>query len=145
MEKPSYYQRHREELCEIMREYDAVRRAETRAFLEEHPECVPKYRELLRRKYYNTSSNKIYKEINLLLKDDKISDVLKTFLSDTLIGDKYKVFTPKMIEALKLIYAIKPSQNKLDLKVDGEDERAFTPTPTTENDEASQEEDHRYF
>ena len=106
---------------------------------------MPKYRELLRRKYYNTSSNKIYKEINLLLKDDKISDVLKTFLSDTLIGDKYKVFTPKMIEALKLIYAIKPSQNKLDLKVDGEDERAFTPTPTTENDEASQEEDHRYF
>jgi len=139
MDKPSYYERHREELCARMREQDAERRAETRAFLEENPQCVPKYRELLRRKYYKTSSNKIYREITHLLNDDGISEVLKTFLADTLIDGKYRVFTPKMMEAFKLIYAIEHQQNKLDSRVDGEAKRA--PAPTTATAEAPQEEE----
>lgn len=138
MEKPSYYERHREELCARMREQDARRRAELRSFLEEHPECTAKNRELMRRKYYTTSSNKILKRINILLESEGVSEVLKAFLRDTLIGKKYRVFTPKVMEALELVYAVEGGQNNLERVVDGE--AKGTPAPA-EDEEASQEED----
>ena len=137
MEKPSYYERHREELCARMREQDARRRAELRAFLEEHPECIAKNRELMRRKYYTTSSNKILKRINALLEGEGVSEVLKAFLRDTLVGSKYRVFTPKMMDALEHVYAVKDGQNNLERVVDGEAKR--TPAPS-EDEEAPQEE-----
>ena len=96
-----YYAKHRDELCQRMRERDAKRREELKTHLAQHPEDVAKEREKMREKYHRRINKKVKTQINLWLADKHISDSFKDFLrKNVLAADAYKSLTPKTLNAL---------------------------------------------
>jgi hypothetical protein len=115
-----YYEKNKEDLKAKMRERDAERREILRRHLAENPEEVGLEREKMRDKYYNNIGNKMRREIESMIKSNSVSDVGRAFLTECLVDDKYKAFTPKMIDAFKIIYAFIPPIQSPTVQVDGE-------------------------
>ena len=114
-----YYEKNKEVLKEKMRVADAERRVAKREYLTANPEAVDLEREKMRGKYYNNISNKMRREIARLIVSAAITEVGRAFLTECLTDDKYKAFTPKMVEAFKTIYASQPIEQTPLLSIDG--------------------------
>ena len=100
-----YYEKNKEALKEKMRIRDAERREAMREYLTANPEAVDLEREKMRGKYYNTVGNKIRRDLTQLMTSPTTSEIGRAFLAECLVDDKYKAFTPKMVEAFKILYA----------------------------------------
>lgn len=120
--KPSYqryYEKNKEALKEKMRVRDTERREVMREYLEANPDAVDLEREKMRGKYYNNVANKIRRKITELMLSPTTSEVGRAFLGECLVDEKYKAFTPKMVEAFKLLYASQPVEQTLLINKDG--------------------------
>jgi AcrR family transcriptional regulator len=131
-----YYEKNKEELKARMRERDAIKREQLRQYLAANPADVEVVREKMREKYYKTASNKVKREIMLIINSTNTSDAGKAFLRECLIDKKYTAFTPKMIESIKVMYAVNAIEQLTPREIDGYE----SPREAFEGEEASQEE-----
>jgi hypothetical protein len=117
-----YYEKNREELKARMRERDAIRREQLRQYLTDNPEDIEVVREKMREKYYTTTGNKMKREITLIINSPNTSEAGRAFLRECLASKTYNAFTPKMVESLKVIYAVNPIEQIIPNNTDGTNE-----------------------
>lgn len=98
-----YYEKNREAITARMRERYAEKKAAEES-TELTPEEMAKWREAMREKYHNGVANKTRRQIEIWVEDDRFEEGFKVFLRDYCLKDeKYKCFTPKMME---MLYAV---------------------------------------
>jgi hypothetical protein len=90
----SYYEKHRDTICERAREYSRLRQQEQREYLATHPEEIESHREKMRDAYYKKRSNRIKRKIESWIKNETTPSSVKETLNQLLKDEKYKELKP---------------------------------------------------
>jgi len=96
-----YYNTHREEILQKMRDRDASRRAELKEKAAADPIVAEELREKYKAKYHNRIANTVLKQVNEWLADEKVLESFKSFLrANVLANDAYKTISLRSLKTL---------------------------------------------
>ena len=113
-----WYEKNREAVRAKQRERDAVRLAERRTFLAEHPELIDDERRKYRQKYHRVRQNKmkrLMEELVAKLEDEEAKQLIQNMIDN----DAYVAFTPSMFQ--RLAKSVSASDSEENESSDGAD------------------------